>query len=301
MRVAEGWRDYQLLDASGGERLERWGEYTLIRPDPQVIWRTERENPVWNRADAVYHRSTSGGGSWEYKKKLPNEWVVNWNDRVRMVVTPTSFKHTGVFPEQAANWAEYIRLIDDANRPISILNLFAYTGGATAACLSAGASVCHVDASRGMVEQAKRNADLSGVRDRPVRFIVDDCKKFVAREIRRGVRYDGIIMDPPSYGRGPSGEIWKIEDEIYSLVLLCADVLSEKPLFFAVNSYTTGLAPAVMKYILSSALKDRFINIRSGEIGIRVVESGLALPAGSTAIGLASEDVVENKKLKNIL
>ncbi len=290
MRTAFGWKDYELIDASSGERLERWGDYYLVRPDPQVIWDTPKTNPKWKSADAVYHRSSSGGGSWEYKKRLPKEWEANWEDAVKLYVTPTSFKHTGVFPEQAANWKLYRDMIAKANRPISVLNLFGYTGGATVACLSAGASVCHVDASKGMVEQAKRNAALSGVRERPSRYLIDDCQKFVAREARRGVKYDAIIMDPPSYGRGPSGEIWKIEDQIYDLVLLTKEILSERPLFFVINSYSAGLAPAVMGYVLASVLKDFGGSVDSSEIGLKVSDSGLSLPAGSTALFIGDSD-----------
>jgi len=284
MRTAKGWADYELVDASGKERLERWGEYYLIRPDPQAIWNTEKKNKKWHDADAVYHRSQSGGGSWEYRRKLPNEWKIRWQD-MTMAVTPTAFKHTGVFPEQAANWSLYQQLIKDANRPIRVLNLFGYTGAASVACAKAGASVCHVDASKGMVAQAKRNASLSGSADNPIRYIVDDCEKFVLREQRRGVRYDGIIMDPPSYGRGPSGEIWKIEDGIYDLVLKCAEVLTDNPLFFAINSYTTGLAPSVMSYILSDAVASKYCGrVQCDEIGLTVQSTGFALPCGSTAM-----------------
>lgn len=285
MRSASGWQDYELIDASGKERLERWGKYYLVRPDPQAVWKTEKKNPLWEKADAVYHRSASGGGGWEYRRPLPDGWTIAWKDRMKLAVTPTGFKHTGVFPEQAANWEVYEKLIAGAGRTIKVLNLFGYTGAATVACLLAGASVCHVDASKGMVTQAKQNAELSGVGKSPARYIVDDCEKFVAREIRRGVRYDGLIMDPPSYGRGPSGEVWKMEDGIYDLVKLCAGVLSDRPLFFALNSYTTGLAPAATSYILSSVLSERYTGrVESDEIGIPVTESGLTLPCGSTAM-----------------
>ncbi len=287
MRIAEGFKDYELIDASSGQRLERWGDAVLIRPDPQAVWKTDKKNPMWKKADAVYHRSSKGGGYWETKRKLPSEWTFQWEDKLKMYVTPTGFKHTGVFPEQAANWKLYQQIIRGANRPIKVLNLFGYTGGATVACLLSGASVCHVDASKGMVAAAKRNVGLSGLSESSVRYIVDDCEKFVSREIRRGNRYDAIIMDPPSYGRGPSGEIWKIEDAIYDLVVACKGVLSDNPLFFAINSYTTGLAPAVMDYILSSCLIGDFGGkVQSDEIGISVTESGFALPCGSTAIYL---------------
>ena len=284
MRLAEGWRDYELVEASSGQRLERWGDYYLIRPDPQVIWHTEKTDKRWNSADAVYHRSATGGGEWEIRAKFPKEWTVNWNDIVRLNVSLTAFKHTGVFPEQSANWKLYIEMIKKAARPVSVLNLFGYTGGATVACLAAGASVCHVDASRGMVEQAKRNAALSEVRDRPVRFLTDDCMKFVLREKRRGARYDGIIMDPPSYGRGPSGELWKLQESIFSLVSAGRELLSDDPVFFVINSYTSGISPSAMEYILASVMKGCDGAVRSDEIGLRVTADGLALPAGGTAV-----------------
>ena len=288
MRIAEGWRDYELIDCSGGHRLERWGEIVLVRPDPQVIWRTERRNPLWNRADAVYHRAETGGGQWEYRRKLPSEWQITWNGAMKLWVTPTSFKHTGVFPEQAANWAVYQRLIRAAGRPIRVLNLFGYTGAATVACLQAGAFVCHVDASKGMVAAAKRNVELNGQQGDKVRYIVDDCAKFVAREIRRGSVYDGIIMAPPSYGRGPNGEMWKLEDSIYDLVTLCRGALSDKPLFFTLNSYTAGLAPSVMQYIVASALADFGGETVSDELGLRVSGNGLALPCVATTMFTAA-------------
>lgn len=280
--TADNWSDYRLLDASEKERLEQWGRYILVRPDPQVVWKTPKNDPMWQDAHAVYHRSQQGGGSWEYRRKLPKEWVIGYGGRFSMKVQPTGFKHTGVFPEQAANWDRYIGLINGAKRPIKVLNLFAYTGGATLACLSAGASVCHVDASRGMVDWAKQNVMLSGLADRPVRYIVDDCTKFVAREIRRGVKYDALILDPPSYGRGPSGEMFRLEDNIYELMQLCAGVLEDQPLFVALNSYTAGLSPSVMGYIMSSVFEGRG-RVSCGEIGLRVEDSGLALPCGNTA------------------
>ncbi|MEA5050138.1 MAG: class I SAM-dependent methyltransferase [Oscillospiraceae bacterium] len=289
MRIADGWTDYELIDASGGNRLERWGSYILVRPDPQIIWDTPRENPLWERADAVYMRASSGGGRWEYKKRLPDEWRIGWDGKIKLYVTPTGFKHTGVFPEQAANWSVYEKLIAAAHRPVSVLNLFGYTGAATVACLRAGASVCHVDASRGMVAAAKRNVALNGLADAPVRYIVDDCAKFVAREIRRGVRYDAVIMDPPSYGRGPSGEMWRLEDNIYALVGQCREALSERPLFFTVNSYTAGLAPSVTGYIVSSVLRGLGGSVRCDEIGLPVTQSGLALPCGGTAMFISDE------------
>ena len=245
MRLSDKWKDYELIDTSDGERLERWGDIILIRPDPQIIWSSEKKNPLWYSAHARYHRSNRGGGSWEQYKKVPDRWTVNYGDLV-FNIKPMGFKHTGVFPEQAVNWDFAAEKIKNENGPLKILNLFGYTGCATLACMNAGATVCHVDASKGMVQWAKENAASSGIADRPVRWLVDDCVKFVQREIRRGNRYDGIIMDPPSYGRGPGGEVWKLEEQLYSLVTLCKQVLSDNPLFFILNSYTTGLSPAVM-------------------------------------------------------
>lgn len=284
MRFSKDWKDYELLDCSCGERLERWGHVTLIRPDPQVIWQTEKKHPLWRKADAAYHRSNTGGGHWEVRGKVPERWDIRYKDLVFNVRT-MGFKHTGVFPEQAVNW-DYVRdLIEKANRPVRVLNLFSYTGAATVSALKAGAQVVHVDASRGMVQWAKENAQSSGVIDRPVRWIVDDCVKFVQREIRRGNHYDILIMDPPSYGRGPGGEVWKLENEIYSFVELCRGVLSENPIAVLINSYTTGLSPAVMQYILSSVLSPTFGgHTESDEIGLPVTRSGLVLPCGATAI-----------------
>ena len=284
MRPANQWKDYELIDATGGNRLERWGSTLLVRPDPQVVWKSEPVSGLWAKADAVYHRSAKGGGEWEYRRRLPQKWQIGWND-LSLVVSPTGFKHTGVFPEQAVNWAWYQQKIKSAGRPIRVLNLFGYTGGATLACAQAGASVCHVDASKGIVAWARENAAASNMTDRPIRWIVDDCAKFVAREIRRGNVYDGLIMDPPSYGRGPGGEIWKLEDNIYDLIALCAGVLSEKPLFVAVNSYTTGLSPAVMEYILKTTLTPKFGGHTScDEIGLPVSATGGVVPCGATAI-----------------
>ncbi len=284
MRIANNWVDYQLIDTSDGERLESWKGHTLVRPDPQIIWKTERKNPTWRNADAVYHRSQRGGGEWEYRKKLPESWQISYGN-LNFIIRPTGFKHTGLFPEQAVNWDYMADLIKNADRPINVLNLFAYTGGATLACANAGASVCHVDASKGMVQWARDNAAASNLSDKPIRWIVDDCEKFVEREIRRGKTYDAIIMDPPSYGRGPGGEVWKLEDCIYDLVKLCSNVLSDKPLFFVLNSYTTGLSPSVMSYILSDVLTKKFGgSVSADEIGLPVVESKMPLPAGSTAI-----------------
>ena len=283
MRFSKDWKDYELLDCSCGERLERWGRVTLIRPDPQVIWQTEKKHPMWHKADAVYHRSNTGGGHWEVRGKVPDRWEIGYKDLTFNVKT-MGFKHTGVFPEQAVNW-DYVRtLIEKANRPVRVLNLFSYTGAATVSALRAGAQVVHVDASKGMVQWAKENAQSSGVIDRPVRWIVDDCVKFVQREIRRGNHYDILIMDPPSYGRGPGGEVWKLENEIYSFVELCRGVLSENPIAVLLNSYTTGLSPAVMQYILSSVLSPTFGgHTESDEIGLPVTSSGLVLPCGATA------------------
>lgn len=284
MRYTSDWKDYELLDCSSGERLERWGNVTLIRPDPQVIWKTPKKHPAWRRADAVYHRSSSGGGNWEIKNKIPSFWSIGYGD-LNFNVKTMGFKHTGIFPEQAVNWDYTAKLIKNAGRPVKVLNLFAYTGGATVACLKAGAEVVHVDASKGMVQWAKENAVASGVADRKVRWIVDDCVKFVQREIRRGNKYDIIIMDPPSYGRGPGGEIWKLENEVYSFVELCSQVLSDNPIMMLINSYTTGLSPAVMQYILGALIKPKFGGVaESDEIGLPVTQTGMILPCGASAI-----------------
>ena len=284
MRIAENWTDYRILDTSDGEKLESWGGRILVRPDPQIIWKPEKNVALWNKADAVYHRSEKGGGRWEYKKNLPESWTISYGE-LKFIIRPTGFKHTGLFPEQAVNWDYMADKIQRAKRPVKVLNLFAYTGGATLACANAGASVSHVDASKGMVQWARENAALSGLDDKPVRWLVDDCEKFVKREIRRGNFYDAVVMDPPSYGRGPGGEIWKLEDQIYGLVKTCAAVLSDNPLFFVLNSYTTGLSPSVMAYILHDILVGKFGGrISADEIGIPVESSGMALPCGSTAI-----------------
>ena len=281
MWIADKWKDYTVLDTSSGEKLERWGGYTLVRPDPQVIWRTEKRNPLWRSADASYKRSRSGGGAWS-ENRLPESWTISYGD-LRFRIKPMGFKHTGLFPEQAANWDWFSELIRNAGRPIRVLNLFAYTGGATVAAAKAGASVCHVDASKGMVQAAKENAALSGLADAPIRYIVDDCKKFIEREIRRGNKYDGIIMDPPSYGRGPTGEVWKIEESIDSFVELTASVLSDDPLFFLLNSYTTGLSASTMKYISSVRLLSKFDGkCEADELGLPVQDTKLALPCGSS-------------------
>ena len=284
MRIADNWKEYRILDASDGEKLELWNGISLIRPDPQIIWKTPHAVPQWNTADGHYHRSNAGGGSWSFKKKLPGSWLLHYG-ALTFQIRPTGFKHTGLFPEQAVNWDYMSGLIRNAGRPIRVLNLFAYTGGATLACAQAGAEVCHVDASKGMVAWARENAALSGLGDKPIRWIVDDCEKFVQREIRRGRKYDAIVMDPPSYGRGPGGEVWKLENCVYDLVQLCAGALSEQPLFFLINSYTTGLSPSVMGYILGTVLQSRLGgSVQSDEIGLPVEQSGLYLPCGATAI-----------------
>ncbi len=284
MRVSDNWKDYELIDSSEGERLERWGKYILIRPDPQVIWSTPKTNGLWYNADARYIRSSSGGGSWDVYKKLPDVWQIGYSE-LKFNIKPMGFKHTGIFPEQAVNWDMTARVIADAHRnDIKMLNLFAYTGGATVSAMNAGATVTHVDASKGMVQWAKENAESSGVSDRPVRWLVDDCKKFVEREIRRGNRYDIIIMDPPSYGRGPGGEVWKLENEVYSLCGLCAKLLSDDALLFLINSYTTGLSPSVMSYILGSLIVPQHGGkVSADEIGLPVTDSGLVLPSGASA------------------
>ena len=282
MRPADTWVDYELIDATNHNRLERWGKTLLIRPDPQIIWKNEEVSPLWARADAIYYRSAKGGGQWDYHKKLPQKWNIKWQD-LTLIVSPTGFKHTGLFPEQAVNWDWCSERIREAGRPVKVLNLFAYTGGATLAAASAGASVTHVDASKGMVTWAKENAAASHLENAPVRWLVDDCVKFVEREIRRGNKYDGIIMDPPSYGRGPKGEIWKIEESIYPFVELAAQLLSDDALFFLINSYTTGLQPAVLSYMLSTVIqKKRGGEVQSSEIGLPVSSNGLVLPCGAT-------------------
>lgn len=284
MRVSDNWLDYELIDSSSGERLERWGDVILIRPDPQIIWNTKRENPLWKKAHARYHRSNSGGGQWQVYKKIPQQWSLKYRDLV-FNVKPMGFKHTGIFPEQATNWDFASDIIRNADRQLNVLNLFGYTGCATLACLEAGAKVCHVDASKGMVQWARENAQSSGLADKPVRWLVDDCMKFVAREQRRGNKYDGIIMDPPSYGRGPGGEVWKLEEQLYSFLELCSTILSDDARFFILNSYTTGLPPSVMEYMLSTIIAKRFGGtVSSSEIGLPVTDSGLVLPCGSTAI-----------------
>ncbi len=282
MWISDKWTDYELLDTSDGERLERWGSFILRRPDPQIIWKNAAVHKKWRNADAMYKRSANGGGEWT-KNNLPEQWTISYGS-LNFNLKPMGFKHTGLFPEQAVNWDWFSELIKNASRPIKVLNLFAYTGGATLAAAAAGASVVHVDASKGMVAQAKLNAQSSGLENSPIRYIVDDCKKFVEREIRRGNKYDAIIMDPPSYGRGPSGEIWKIEDSVHELVALVSQILSDKPLFFLINSYTTGLSPAAMQYILGLTVVSRYGGtVEAGELGLPVSASGLAIPCGASA------------------
>ena len=285
MRNTNDWKDYELLDTSDGERLERWGSTVLIRPDPQVIWKTPKQHPMWKSADARYHRSSKGGGSWEVYKHVPDEWSIQYKD-LTFKIKPMGFKHTGLFPEQAVNWDLLRSVIRNSGRDdVRVLNLFAYTGGATVAALAENASVVHVDASKGMVNYAKDNARLSGLADRSVRWLVDDCTKFVQREIRRGNTYDIIIMDPPSYGRGPGGEVWKLEDKIYELMELCSQVLSDDPLMVLINSYTTGLSPSVMQYILGSIVAPRFGGtVTSDEIGLPTTQTGMCLPCGASAV-----------------
>ena len=278
MDLANNWSDYQILDMANGEKLEKWNNITLVRPDPQIIWKSKSFPEKWKKADAIYHRSESGGGGWKYNKKIPESWQVKYKN-LTFNIKPMGFKHTGLFPEQAVNWDWMINKIKNSNREIKVLNLFAYTGGATVACLSAGASVCHVDSSKGMVAWAKENVTSSGLQDKKVRYIVDDVIKFVNREIRRGNKYGAIIMDPPSYGRGTNGEVWKFEDNIYGLVELCSQVLTDNPLFFLINSYTTGISSMVLENILKMNIKNKG-KFSNGEIGIPMVNSNLVLPCG---------------------
>lgn len=280
MEIANNWKDYEIIDMCNGEKIEKWNNITLIRPDPQIIWKEKMHPEEWKKADAIYSRSNSGGGEWNYKKKIPKEWQVHYKN-LTFNIRPMGFKHTGLFPEQAVNWDWMISKIQNAHREIKVLNLFAYTGGATVACLSAGASVCHIDSSKGMCEFAKENVIASGLQDRKVRFLIDDVVKFVNREIRRGNKYDAIIMDPPSYGRGKNGEVWKFEDNIAELITLCMQVLSDKPLFFLINSYTTGISSQVLENLLrinlSNKVKGKFSN---GEIGLPMKNSKIILPCG---------------------
>jgi 23S rRNA (cytosine1962-C5)-methyltransferase len=281
MWIANQWKDYEVIDTSTGEKLERWGDYILVRPDPQVIWNTPKNNAGWRKKNGHYHRSVKGGGEWEFWN-LPEEWSIHYKE-LTFHLKPFSFKHTGLFPEQAVNWDWFSELIRNAGRPIKALNLFAYTGGATLSAAKAGANVTHVDASKGMVAWAKENAAASGLKGAPIRWLVDDCVKFVEREIRRGNQYDAIIMDPPSYGRGPKGEIWKIEESIYPFIELTTQILTDKPLFYLVNSYTTGLQPAVLTYMIQTALVPRFGGVvESSEIGLPVSSNGLVLPCGAS-------------------
>ena len=286
MWIADGWKDYEVIDTSSGEKLERWGDYILLRPDPQVIWNTKREHPLYKKLNGHYHRSTKGGGEWEFFD-LPTEWSINYKD-LTFNLKPFSFKHTGLFPEQATNrdWFSSILKRETGKNPereIKVLNLFAYTGGATLVAAKAGAHVTHADASKGMVTWAKENAISSGLKDAPIRWLVDDCVKFVEREIRRGNKYDAIIMDPPSYGRGPKGETWKIEEAVFPLINICADILKSEPLFFLINSYTTGLQPAVLSYMLNTVLVERFGGkVEADEIGLPVSSNGLILPCGAS-------------------
>ena len=283
MYLASDWKDYEIIDAGGGNKHERWADVTLLRPDPQAVWPMKEPRSVHAR----YIRSSSGGGHWEYGRALPESWKIRYRD-LTFIVRPTGFKHTGLFPEQAVNWDWMRGIVEKSGKPFRVLNLFAYTGGATVACAAAGASVCHVDAARGMVSWGRDNARASGLEDAPIRWIVDDCAKFVEREIRRGRRYDAIIMDPPSYGRGPSGEVWKLDDSLWPFVELVAGVLSDEPLFFLINSYTTGLAPSVLTYILESLITPKYGGrTHSDELGLPVTESGLALPCGATGRWMA--------------
>ena len=281
MWIAKNWKDYEVLDASSGEKLERWGNYLLVRPDPQVIWQTPKEHYGWKKKNGHYHRSSKGGGSWEFSG-LPEEWKIRYGD-LTFHLKPFSFKHTGLFPEQAVNWDWFSELIRNAGRPVKVLNLFAYTGGATISAARAGASVTHVDASKGMVNWAKENAVSSGLADAPIRWLVDDCAKFVEREIRRGNRYDAVIMDPPSYGRGPKGEIWQMEESIFPFLTRVSEILSDAPLFVLLNSYTTGLQPAVLSYMMNTIFTSRFGgHVEADEIGLPVTKSSLILPCGAS-------------------
>lgn len=292
MWIADRWKDYEVLDASSGEKLERWGNYLLVRPDPQIIWDTPKNHAGWKNRNGHYHRSQKGGGEWEFFD-LPDQWSISYDvpfkgirQKLNFNLKPFSFKHTGLFPEQAANWdwfGEKIVRAVSAGREVKVLNLFAYTGGATLAAACAGAHVTHVDAAKGMVSWARENAASSGLSEAPVRWLVDDCQKFTERELRRGNRYDGIIMDPPSYGRGPKGEIWKLEDSVYPFIRQCSRLLSDDPLFFLINSYTTGLAPSVLTYMLSTALVPKFGgSVVSDELGLKVANTGLVLPCGAS-------------------
>lgn len=280
MYIADQWNDYEIIDTGDGDKLERWGTVTLRRPDPQIIWPITSQTKDWEKTDGHYHRSSSGGGSWQFNKELPESWTINYGE-LRFQIRPTNFKHTGLFPEQAVNWSWMMDKIRQAGRPIRVLNLFAYTGGATVAAAAAGAEVCHVDAAKGMVQWAKENIRLSGLESCPVRFITDDVFKFVQREQRRGKQYDAIIMDPPSYGRGPGGEMWKLEQSLFPFLQSCQSILSDNPLFLLINSYTTGLSPTVLHNMLHLTVGQRHKGkISSGEIGLPITRSGLHLPCG---------------------
>jgi len=281
MYIADQWKDFEVIDTGAGDKLERWGNYTLRRPDPQIIWPIEQENAEWRNADAHYHRSSSGGGQWDIRNKnMPERWTISYGE-LRFHIKPTNFKHTGLFPEQAVNWSWMMDKIRNAKRPIRVLNLFAYSGGATVACAAAGAEVCHVDAAKGMVQWAKENAELSGLEQAPIRYITDDVFKFVQREQRRGRQYDAIIMDPPSYGRGPKGETWKLEENLFPFLQTCMTIMSDKPLFMLINSYTTGLSPTVLQHLLTMSMGKKYGGqIHCGEIGLPITASGLALPCG---------------------
>ncbi|HEX2953676.1 MAG TPA: class I SAM-dependent methyltransferase [Bacillota bacterium] len=280
MLIPTDWKDYELIDTGMGEKLERWGKVILRRPDPQIIWPATLSNAEWNKVDAHYHRSKTGGGSWEMKRSLPERWNVGYKG-MNFIVRPTDFKHTGLFPEQAVNWDWFQTIIRRSERPLKVLNLFAYTGGATIAAARAGAEVCHIDAAKGMVNWARENATVSGLADHPIRYIVDDVIKFVEREKRRGRQYDGIIMDPPSYGHGPKGEVWHIEDALYGFVERCVDILAPSPSFFLINSYTTKFSPTVLANILKMTVGSRFEGqITGDEIGLPITASGLLLPCG---------------------
>ena len=287
MRVVTDFQDFELIDASDGERLERWKDIILIRPDPQVMWHGDRKNPLWKNAHAIYHRSNSGGGYWEMLKTVPKVWNVNYKD-LTFRLKPMDFKHTGLFPEQAVNWDLMSECIKSAGRPVKVLNLFAYTGGATVACLKAGASVTHVDAAKGMVQWAKENANASGVGDRPVRWLVDDCLKFIAREIRRGNKYDGIVMAPPSYGRGPNGEVWKLEQQLDELLYSSAKILSDDAIFFLLNSYSGGISPTILNYMVKNIVAGkRNGDVTTAEIGLKITDRDIALPCGNTTVWTA--------------
>ena len=283
MRFTEDFKDYELLDVNKANRLERWGDIILIRPDPQAIWDLPQDDKLWGSAHAVYHRSSSGGGYWEAIKKVPDVWSISFKD-LKFNLKPMGFKHTGLFPEQSVNWSLMQDIIKSQNRPVKVLNLFAYTGGATVACLKAGASVTHVDASKGMVAWAKENAVISGVADKPVRWLVDDCKKFVEREIRRGNKYDGIVMDPPSYGRGPNGEVWKLENNLEELLKLTSQILSDNPIIFLLNTYTAGMSSTVLNYMVEEYIAKGKGTVTTDEIGLKVTSRKLVMPAGNTTI-----------------